>query len=253
MAYTMTPEDNEVIANLPGDIRAVTTSLTSHTSATSEAHAASAISYGTGTVKKALDTAAGHQANQNNPHGVTAAQAGAVALDDAVMTVTADKIVKRTSTGKVAGDITGSSTSCTGNAVTATKLATARTIALTGAITGSGSFDGSGNLSITTADGTAGATYDSAHSFTTNGYQKLSNRFTLQWGITNVTANTESAVTLPVTFATTCLQVIAGYSDGFKLDDSAAVCGGAPASASQIYIRNASNMALAIRWLAIGY
>ena len=116
----MTPEDNEVIANLPGDIRAVTTSLTSHTSATSEAHAASAISYGTGTVKKALDTAAGHQANQNNPHGVTAAQAGAVALDDAVMTVTADKIVKRTSTGKVAGDITG-------NAATATKATTATT------------------------------------------------------------------------------------------------------------------------------
>lgn len=37
-----------------------------------------------------------------------------------------------------------------GNASTATKLATARTIALTGSITGSGSFDGSGNLSIST-------------------------------------------------------------------------------------------------------
>jgi len=71
MAYTTTPADNEVIANLPGDIRAVTASLTSHTGATSAAHAASAISYGTGTVKTALDTAAGHQANQNNPHGVT--------------------------------------------------------------------------------------------------------------------------------------------------------------------------------------
>ena len=32
----------------------------------------------------------------------------------------------------------------TGNAATATKLATARTIALTGAVTGSGTFDGSG-------------------------------------------------------------------------------------------------------------
>lgn len=37
-----------------------------------------------------------------------------------------------------------------GNADTATKLATARTISLTGSVTGSGSFDGSGNLSITT-------------------------------------------------------------------------------------------------------
>lgn len=38
----------------------------------------------------------------------------------------------------------------TGNADTATKLATARTISLTGSVTGSGTFDGSGDLSITT-------------------------------------------------------------------------------------------------------
>ena len=38
----------------------------------------------------------------------------------------------------------------TGNAATATKLATARTISLTGSVTGSGTFDGSGNLSIAT-------------------------------------------------------------------------------------------------------
>ena len=47
--------------------------------------------------------------------------------------------------------ITGSiANNTTGNAATATKLATARTISLTGSVTGSGSFDGSGNLSITT-------------------------------------------------------------------------------------------------------
>ena len=39
-------------------------------------------------------------------------------------------------------------TSVSGNAGTATKLATARTISLTGDVTGSGSFDGSANLSI---------------------------------------------------------------------------------------------------------
>jgi hypothetical protein len=45
----------------------------------------------------------------------------------------------------------------TGNASTATALATARTIALSGDVTGSGSFDGSGNLTIasTLAGGTA--------------------------------------------------------------------------------------------------
>lgn len=41
-------------------------------------------------------------------------------------------------------------TSVSGNAGTATKLATSRTISLTGDVTGSGSFDGSANLSITT-------------------------------------------------------------------------------------------------------
>lgn len=41
-------------------------------------------------------------------------------------------------------------TSVSGNAGTATKLATARTITLTGGVTGSVNFDGSGNVSITT-------------------------------------------------------------------------------------------------------
>ena len=44
-------------------------------------------------------------------------------------------------------------TSISGNAATATKLASARTISLSGAITGSGTFDGSNNLAITTSVG----------------------------------------------------------------------------------------------------
>lgn len=47
--------------------------------------------------------------------------------------------------------VTGSSTSCTGNAATATKLQTARTITLSGAVTGSVSFDGSANATINTS------------------------------------------------------------------------------------------------------
>ncbi|MGN1293674.1 MAG: hypothetical protein ACI4UD_01945, partial [Weissella soli] len=49
--------------------------------------------------------------------------------------------------------------SVTGNAGTATKLATARTIAVTGDVTGSGTFDGSGNLSIATMLGTVPLQY----------------------------------------------------------------------------------------------
>jgi hypothetical protein len=51
----------------------------------------------------------------------------------------------------VAADLTGAVTgNVTGNADTASALQTARNIALTGAVTGSTSFDGSGNVSITT-------------------------------------------------------------------------------------------------------
>ena len=47
----------------------------------------------------------------------------------------------------------------TGNAATATALATARTIALTGDVTGSATFDGSGNISITTSVSGISGTY----------------------------------------------------------------------------------------------
>jgi hypothetical protein len=53
-------------------------------------------------------------------------------------------------------------TNITGNAATATKLATARTISLTGDVTGSASFDGSANASITAtvADGFAASMFE---------------------------------------------------------------------------------------------
>ena len=63
-----------------------------------------------------------------------------------------------------------SAAACTGNAATATKLATARNIALTGGVTGSGSFDGSGNLSIaTTVTGNAPTATKLATAPTING------------------------------------------------------------------------------------
>lgn len=75
------------------------------------------------------------------------------------------------------GTLTGS---LTGNASTATKLATARTISLTGSVTGSGSFDGSGNLSIST-------TTNHNHSFLdlkgTSTINSTSNDTTAKWGV----------------------------------------------------------------------
>ena len=49
---------------------------------------------------------------------------------------------------RTSDNITGSSASCTGNAATATKLATARSIGLGGVLSGSASFDGSAAITI---------------------------------------------------------------------------------------------------------
>ena len=68
-----------------------------------------------------------------------------------VQTAAVDQTIAGTKTFSkpIAGSVTGSSGSCTGNAATATKLATASTIALSGAATGTATgFDGSGNITI---------------------------------------------------------------------------------------------------------
>lgn len=87
-------------------------------------------------------------------------------------------------------------------AANATKLAAARTIALTGAITGSGSFDGSGNLSIATALGSALG--DSGHLFAETGYQKFSNGLIIQWGNTTVFNQRQS---FPIAFPNACFTM----------------------------------------------
>ena len=58
-------------------------------------------------------------------------------------------------TGNVTGNVSGSAGSATGNAATATALATGRTFQLTGDVEASGvTFDGTGNVSLTTVIGT---------------------------------------------------------------------------------------------------
>ena len=56
--------------------------------------------------------------------------------------------------GGVEGNVQGnasSSSACSGNSATASKLATARKITISGAVSGNQNFDGSGNITITTA------------------------------------------------------------------------------------------------------
>ena len=78
-------------------------------------------------------------------------------------------------TGNVTGNVSGSSGSTTGNAATATALATARTFQLTGDVEASGvTFDGTGNVSLTTVIGTGAIVNADINSAAGIAYSKLS-------------------------------------------------------------------------------
>ena len=78
-------------------------------------------------------------------------------------------------TGNVTGNVSGSSGSTTGNAATATALATARTFQLTGDVEASGvTFDGTGNVSLTTVIGTGAIVNADINSSAGIAYSKLS-------------------------------------------------------------------------------
>jgi microcystin-dependent protein len=101
--------------------------------------------------------AAGAQANQNAFSNILVGSA-TVSADGPTDTLelvggTNIAITPDATNDRVTLAVTGtvpSAAACTGNAATATKLATARTIALTGGVTGSATFDGSANASIAT-------------------------------------------------------------------------------------------------------
>lgn len=88
------------------------------------------LSVSMGKIMKAITEFISHKASTSNPHNVTKSQVGLGSVDN---TADADKTVKSAGT-------------CTGNAATATKLATARTIQTNLASTSAASFDGSANV-----------------------------------------------------------------------------------------------------------
>lgn len=72
MAYTPTPADNELIANLPGDIREVNTKVDNLSTEVSDINTE---------VDGISNELSSHKANESNPHNTTAAQVGAAPVD----------------------------------------------------------------------------------------------------------------------------------------------------------------------------
>lgn len=91
-------------------------------------------------------------------YGISTASVYGHAMASSATPLVAGTAAVGTDNGKFAreGHVHPAQTTVTGNAGTATKLATARIISLTGDVSGSGSFDGSANISIAMTNSGAG-------------------------------------------------------------------------------------------------
>ena len=111
-------------------------------------------------------------------------------------TITGTGAIAGTFTGNITGDVTGNvsgtSGSTTGNAATATALATARTFQLIGDVEASGvTFDGTGNVSLTTVIGTGAIVNADVNSSAQIAYSKIN----LTNSIVDADINASAAIT----------------------------------------------------------
>ena len=115
-------------------------------------------------------------------------------------------------TGNVTGNVSGSSGSTTGNAATATALATGRTFQLTGDVEASGvTFDGTGNVSLTTVIGTGAIVNADVNTSAQIAYGKLA----LTNGIVNADINASAAIDWSkIAPSSTVSTTELGYLDG---------------------------------------
>jgi hypothetical protein len=122
-------------------------------------------------------------------------------------TITGTGTIAGTFTGNVTGNVTGSSGSTTGNAATATALATARTFQLTGDVEASGvTFDGTGNVSLTTVIGTGAIVNADVNSSAQIAYSKLN----LTNTIVDADVNSSAAITATKIAGTAVTQADTG-------------------------------------------
>jgi len=140
MAYDANvPADNLIISEIPGAIRQngvdIKSVIDAHTSDTTDAHTASAIT----------NVASGNISATTVQEAVNELDTEKVNVSDVVTAAVANKIVKLDSNAKLPASITGNAET----ASSATKLMNARTISLVGTITGQGSFDGTSDVAIT--------------------------------------------------------------------------------------------------------
>jgi hypothetical protein len=118
--------------------------------------------------------------------------ASAIVARDASGNFTAGTVTANL-TGNVTGNVSGTAGSATGNAATATALQTARNFQLTGDVEASAvSFDGTGNVSLTTVIGTGAIVNADVNASAAIAYSKLA----LTGGIVNTDISNTAAISL---------------------------------------------------------
>jgi trimeric autotransporter adhesin len=118
--------------------------------------------------------------------------ASAIVARDASGNFTAGTVTANL-TGNVTGNVSGTAGSATGNAATATALQTARNFQLTGDVEASAvSFDGTGNVSLTTVIGTGAIVNADVNASAAIAYSKLN----LTGGVVNTDISNTAAISL---------------------------------------------------------
>lgn len=109
------------------------------------------------------------------------------------------------------------------------------------------SIDANGVLSAA-----AQISYDAAHSFATNGYQKFSNGLIIQWGVYNAPANANVTITLPSTFPSAFVNVSATLSANLASLATGQSLFASPINTSRFKLVTTA-AAGNVYWFAIGY
>ncbi|MBP2639328.1 MAG: hypothetical protein H6Q66_279 [Firmicutes bacterium] len=237
MAYDANvPVDNLIISAIPGAIREkgveVKNIIDAHTSDTTDAHAASAIT----------NVAQGNISSTTVQEAINELDTKKVPATDVATEAGANKILKLNATAKLPADITG-------NAATATILALTRKIA-------GANFNGDSDIDISYANLTNKPTippnYDLGHLLASNGYQKFENGLVIQWGTVFGINDTNTAVTFPVPFSTAVLCALASLNFAFSTGNDAG-CGTNAWTTTGMNVRNGSSVNGNVCWIAIGY
>jgi hypothetical protein len=139
----------------------------------------------------------------------------------------------------------------------------ASSITANSVILGNGASTLSGNLvapstsgNVLTSNGTTwtSATLNSDKSFTTNGYQKISGGFTVQWGyVTDILGDNGKDITFPTAFGTSVFAIVATHANSSSDGDPNDPVNVRNITTSGFRICNSSGVTTNAYFIAIGY